>query len=231
MLRNFLANAAIFLLTLPAIAGSNVILLKSRTISTENNFSQVIQEAVDPAELFHGNYYRLIQFNEVLTDAKRHQLETTGLKLLGYIPNNAYYVSIPAGFDLSVLQHFNVRTMITLLPQDKMSNQLRFGNLDDRCRNKDGSLNFRLVYYSNLSPQAVKQELIVRGCSILESFDAANQLSVSMEENMWTIITACSFIKHIEPLLLPTILKEEAFTAAILSIQIIAQAGIMMERE
>ena len=202
MLRNSFATAAILLALLNSnvYAGSNVILLKSRTISTENNFSERIHEPVDPGEIFHGNYYRLIQFNEVLTDAKRHEIEATGVKLMDYIPNNAYYISIPSLFDLSVIQPYNPRTIMSLSPQDKMSNQLRFGNIDDRSRNKDGSLNFTLVYFSNLSPRLVKQELVIRGCTILESFDASSQVSVSMKENVWMTIAACNFIKHIESL-------------------------------
>jgi hypothetical protein len=203
MLRNyFTATTISFFLLISSIAfgASNVILLKSRTISTENNFSERIHDAVDPSEVFHGNYFRLIQFNKVLSAAERSQIEATGLKFDGYIPNNTYNVSIPSGYNLSALQQYDARTIVNLLPQDKMSNQLRLGNIDDRCRNKDGSVNFTLVYYGNLSPQLVKQELVIRGCSILESFDESAQVSVSMNENLWITIAGCSFIKHIEPL-------------------------------
>ncbi|MEO8086902.1 MAG: S8 family serine peptidase [Bacteroidota bacterium] len=184
----------------PVLAGNNSILLKSRTISTVDDFSERINDVVNPLEYYQGFYYRVIAFNNVLTRAQMGQMEATGIKLLGYIPHNAFYVAIPVGFNLSALLPYSPRTILNLLPQDKMSNQLRFGNIPDMVRNKNGTINMSVIYYSNVTPAMAKQELRNLGCTVLESFDESKQVSVSIKENDWQLIPACLFVKHIEPL-------------------------------
>ena len=186
------------MLSTEVMAGSNSILLKSRTVETANDFSAHISDAVNASDLFHGQYFRLVQFNNVLSIPQRIQVEATGIKFCGYIPHNAYYISIPSGYNLNQLVPFNPRTIITMNASDKMSNQLRYGNIPDNSRNKNGSVNISIQYYSSLSPDHVRQELAAKGCTILESFDESFMVSVSMNEPDLLSIAGCAFVKHIE---------------------------------
>ncbi len=203
MLRPFFAALLIFLSTTslsPVFAGNNIVLLKSRTIETKKDFNSHVGDPVLSGDISHGYYYRLIQFDNVLSAQQRLLLEGTGVRLLGYVPYNAYYVAIPSGLNLSLLNPFNPRSIITLTAQDKMSNQLRYGNIPDQSRNKNGTINLTFIYYGNVSSVQAKQELMNNGCTVLESFDESFQLSVSVSENKWHAITELAFIKHVEPL-------------------------------
>lgn len=183
-----------------AIAGSNSVMLKSRTIETNNDFSIHQNDVVNASEVYRGYYYRLIQFSDPLSSQQQSGIEAIGIKLVGYLPHNAYYVAIPEGLNLSVLMQFNPRTMIRITAQDKMSNQFRFGNIPDQIRNKNGTINLTVLFYPNLSPAFVKQELQTRGCTVIESFDESFQVSVSVHEIDWLALAQCAFVKHIEPL-------------------------------
>lgn len=201
MIRKFIAATLTLLSTaFFTSASSNTILLKSRTIETGNDFTAHMHDQVSSSEIYQGYYYRIIQFNEVLSAQQRVQLEGTGIRLCGYIPHQAYYAAIPAGFDLGLLSIFNPRTIVTPAPADKMSNQLRFGNIPDNCKDKNGNINMTILFYRNLSPAMVKQELNTRGYGITESFDDSHQLSVSVPQEKWMELATFPFVSHIEVL-------------------------------
>ena len=186
-----------------AFAGGNSIMLKSRTIETKNDFNIHQNDVINADEVYRGYYYRLIQFSDPLSSQQQSGVEATGIKLLGYVPHNAYYVAIPEGLNLSVMMQFNPRTMITITAQDKMSNQLRYGNIPDQIRNKNGTINLTVLYYPNISPTLVKQDLGAIGCTVLESFDESFQVSINVRESDWGALAQSAFVKHIEPLFPP----------------------------
>ncbi len=202
MLRNTIGFTFIFVFASAVCFAqtSNTVLLKSRSIQTANDFSLHINDAVSTTDIYQGYYYRLIQFNEILSVQQRQSIEGMGVRLLSYIPNKAFYAAIPSGYNLTALNQFNPRAIIAITPQDKMSNQLRFGNIPDDSRNKNGTINLSVQYFSNLSSSEIKHELQNRGCTILESFNESHLISISVKESEWQTIVACSFIKHIEPL-------------------------------
>src|SRR5437868_4036186 len=115
MLRNTTIILILFLFIASfsnVLAGNNSILLKSRTIETVSDFPEHMNDVINPDENYRGYFYRLIQFNDVLREEQRVQIEAAGIKLLGYIPHNAFYAAIPTGLNLSVLLLFNPRTII-----------------------------------------------------------------------------------------------------------------------
>ena len=150
---------------------SKSILLKSGTRLSQNDFNERINESVPASDIFQGYYYCLIQFNVMPGKEQQNFIESTGIKLVGYIPYNSFYAAIPVGYNLSQLSTFNPRTIVRLQASDKINNQLRFGDYE-YARKKAGALDLVFQYYKNIPADVIQQELVAKGCSVLERTDA-----------------------------------------------------------
>ena len=90
------------------------LLLKSGIISTSNDFEKKILQTVSSAELFQGRYYRIVQFNSIPTSAEKMAIESSGIRILNYIPNRAFILSIPDSYKLIRFAEWNVRASLAL---------------------------------------------------------------------------------------------------------------------
>ncbi|MEM4259639.1 MAG: S8 family serine peptidase [Candidatus Woesearchaeota archaeon] len=99
------------------ISDKNKIFLASRYINTEkktieNDYTSISQ---------FNNKHILIQFDHALNEQEKLELEKNGVKLLSYIPNNAWYVKIenPNIESLSTISFIS-----NILPNDKISQNI-----------------------------------------------------------------------------------------------------------
>jgi len=94
-------SALLFLFVCPLFLFSQKnqeILFKSTgSLKYDSNIHAFIQEK-EQFDLIENSYYRIIQFSKTPTSEEQSLLQSTGLKILEYIPENAYLVSIPKGF-------------------------------------------------------------------------------------------------------------------------------------
>ena len=73
--------------------------------------------------------HALIQFNEAIDAWDLARLEERGIRVAGFVPNNAVVAFVPASVDMATLD--NVRWVGGLRPEDKLSPQLDLsGNVD-----------------------------------------------------------------------------------------------------
>ena len=71
--------------------------------------------------IYDGQYYLILQFKDIPTPRFRKQLTDKGIELSGYLPNYAYWASIPASANLDDLSS---RAIILPKPTYKLSLQL-----------------------------------------------------------------------------------------------------------
>lgn len=129
IVRNFLKSLLffLFLFNLSSTAHAQkpfLIKLKTGNRVAETNLqSEKIKTHLKKA-VFKGNSYTIIQFNKLPDAALMEKLRLSGITLLKYIPDNAYWVIIPQQIQLSQLTAFNIRGIYEPRPEDKLSENL-----------------------------------------------------------------------------------------------------------
>lgn len=122
-IRNLLWGG-IFLLTLSLSAQAqqqyNLNLTTGEVKVVENLGDFIADPGIQPNELIGGKYHRIVQFHQVPTQEQQEAMRMAGLDLQHYLPNNAYYTAIPAGFNPNLLVQFGVRSVITVDPEWKL---------------------------------------------------------------------------------------------------------------
>jgi len=89
------------------VSASNEILLKSRHFTPGLGISDATKAKI---ELIPDRAHVLLQLEYIPTPEDRKKLESNGIKLLSYIPNKAWFASIPSdkteGFFLCKIRKF-----------------------------------------------------------------------------------------------------------------------------
>lgn len=96
--------------------GSNEILLKSRRFTPAKGISDAARAKI---EVIPGRAHVLIQLEQIPTIKERKGLEYKGIKLLSYIPNKAWFVSIPSDKAGEIAALSDVRAISEILPADR----------------------------------------------------------------------------------------------------------------
>jgi hypothetical protein len=92
----FLFVLILNVLNIQAQQPSSAILFKSGNYVPEPNIDAYIQHPSDfEKQTFENNWYGIFQFESLPTTEQKTRLTQNGLSFTGYIPNNAYVVSVP----------------------------------------------------------------------------------------------------------------------------------------
>ena len=112
----------LFLVNIIIVSASNEILLKSRHFIPEPGISDITKTKI---EAIPERAHVLIQLEHIPTNEERKELEIKGIKLLSYIPNKAWFASIPSNKTNEIVALSNVRAISEILSEDKVHPQLK----------------------------------------------------------------------------------------------------------
>ncbi len=136
------------------------ILLKSRQFTPEPGINQTFETELLASK--DAAVHVLIQLYHTPTEAERKLLEESGVKLLAYIPKNAWFASISPRNITRIAALQEVRWVGKILPEDKIAPDLRDG-IDSWEVNDDGSMNLTLLFFSDVSLNDARKLLLSYG--------------------------------------------------------------------
>ncbi len=159
------------LLSIIAVAQSNpedfVIQTKVGTFLPDDNAGVTNLSGTSSNHIFLGNSYQIIQFYDLPTENTQASLKNLGIKLIKYVPKNAYIAAIPSTIDPNQLVKLNIRTIIEIPSIYRMSTRL-MENLPDYAT--DGKqVDIILNYYEDLPLSAIVKDLSGKDIDILET--------------------------------------------------------------
>ncbi|HRH67059.1 MAG TPA: S8 family serine peptidase, partial [Bacteroidia bacterium] len=181
------------------------LLLKSGTLSTVNDFEKKISEPVPGSDIYLGRYYRLLQFNEIPDSQQRKEIASTGIRFLSYIPNRAYIVSIPQGYNLKQLSAWKVRSLLRLEPGMKLSRALAEHNYPAYARSEKEQIDLMIQYFSDIEPGIIAGELSRLGALVVSQYNDYSQIHVRVPLDFVDQLATLSSLKWISPVAPPSV--------------------------
>lgn len=155
-----------------------MISLKSRTFTPPE---EVLLDSVLSApegERLHV----LIQFKSIPDQSVKSGLRNAGIRLLNYIPKNAWFASVPTDLTPDNLALSSVRWIGKILPKDKISPSIREKGIGDRGRTDDGKVKLVIKYFKDVSGEELKKRLEQDGVTVLGETLIANSITISISE-------------------------------------------------
>ena len=144
--------------TLPA-QQSYDLLLKNERISLPENAATFAQEFAPRA--WEGRFYLIVQFDRVPDQQEQEQLKAQDIRLLGYLPKNAYIASFPVGFDLAQLLPLGARAFLSPDPRVKLAQDLYQLRIPDHAREGD-RVKLMVKPYNDVDLQSARRWLAQR---------------------------------------------------------------------
>lgn len=170
------AISALMLLSVSIVDASEdalTINLASRVIKPAVEAGQGAM-AVDAFILSARSRHILLQFNALPSDSERFELAEAGIKLLEYVPNNAWFAKIDGAFDMKRMPAGLIRWAGAIEPQDKVSPALRSGGVGKWASASDGSVTLRVAFFKDVDFNAIDALLSKHRGSYVSGYDNAN---------------------------------------------------------
>ena len=115
LLQLLTASALLLFFTSNLYSQNYTLKLKGGDYKLKGNARIVAQKGnPNPNEIFEGWFFRVFQFANIPTQEQREQIESTGVKLLDYLPHNSYLAAIPANFDTKKFADWNLRSVVAV---------------------------------------------------------------------------------------------------------------------
>lgn len=151
-------------------------------------------------EKIYGDYvYRIIQFHEIPLQVQKNEIEKTGIILLDYVPNYAYYASIPVNYDLTKLQSYSVRAL------SKINNKLTLSPALYKKEYpvwaiKENNIELIISCFKNIPVAEAAKQLQNSGSKIIKIDYFINAITIETGINSIDAISSLPFVHFVEPI-------------------------------
>jgi hypothetical protein len=183
--------------------GAHALKLRNGNLELAANAQQFADEFQPKMEqLFAGRYYLVAQFDAIPTQAVREAIEKDGVRLLEYLPDNAYIASVPRNYDLHKLSAAGVRSF--MLPNDRIqfSKALYQGQYPEWALSGD-KIEVVVMPYRDILPAMVATELD-KYFEVVNEVVNPNLITLRVETSRLYHLLQFPYIQFIEPISAPS---------------------------
>ncbi len=183
--------------------GTHSLKLRNGNLELAANAQQFADEFQPKMEqLFAGRYYLVAQFDAIPTQAVREAIEKDGIRLLEYLPDNAYIASVPRNYDLHKLIVAGVRSF--MLPNDRIqfSKALYQGQYPEWALTGD-KIEVVVMPYRDILPAMVATELD-KYFEVVNEVVNPNLITLRVETSRLYHLLQFPYIQFIEPIAAPS---------------------------
>ena len=143
-------------------------------------------------------FHAIVQFYQVPDKWERKELKKLGLKMLSYMPNNAWFSTIHTA-DLDALRnHPLIRWIGDLEPGDKLSPRIKNKGVPSWAKQKDGKVEVIVKFYKDVEVAEVDDQMTKVGGDIKERYKLTNAVRVVIPQEAIQTLTEEDIVQWIE---------------------------------
>lgn len=126
-------------------------------------------------ETIGDHFYRIIAFETIPTETVKRDLENAGIQLLDYLPNSAFFASIPTNIDWSVLQN---ATVLPIRNEYKLSKLLSNQEYPHWTLFGEDQIELVAAYFEDASFTDAQNQILSIGGEIVEENESQHTINV-----------------------------------------------------
>lgn len=143
-----------------------------------------------------GRFVRLVRFDQMLTPSQQKKLEAQGVVMEGYIPYQAYLLSLPVSFPRNQLLQLGARNVISLSVENKMS-PLLLAETQARKWTPSETLNLVVDCYNSFPDARIESSLRMLG-AFRPNDPERRAVFIQIESHKLDQLLALPFVKFVE---------------------------------
>jgi hypothetical protein len=180
-------------------ASGNSINLKSGTIQPPQNIRALIkdQSALSPAK-FNDHYYVVIQFKQVPSAQQKVKLHDLNIRLIDYLPQNAYTAAIPVSLSFTCLKKLSANSIFYLEREQKLSSSVIARYNKNVGKHHITFIDVNVQTYEAFSPSKLEEDISNLQSIILSHQPVYRTLTVRAPIHNLYELAALPFVQWIE---------------------------------
>ncbi len=159
--------------------------------------------------LSSGEQRGVLQFSELPTQERHAELQAAGITLHDYLPNLAYVASIDATLTAQDLAQLGVRAWFPLKPDDRLSADLRSGDIGPWATPTTGKVDVIIMRYPDFPEAEAMSAVSALGGTVLGTAAPFGQLTARMSVNVVRTLAEHSWVLWIETIPPPSVVHND----------------------
>lgn len=175
--------------------------LKSRQFTPQSGIE------IDQYPIKERRSHVILQFYGIPNQKEREMLGSVGVNLLAYIPNKAWFASIPTNFDLDAQELSNLRWIGKIDVKDKLDPSIRAEYFRSEAINTNGTINLQIIFFRDVSDEIAELVLSKYKTEIKSGPGMLNDWTVKLDKSaIYSLATedAVQYIAQPSPANIPT---------------------------
>lgn len=140
----------------------------------------------------------LLQLYAPPDETTKDMLGSLGIRLLDYIPNNAWFASVPRNLHIPDVAVSVIRWLGPILPQDRMSRDLWEGEIGDWALLERDRVALEISFFKDVRLQDGEQLVCKYNGVVINSTDLSNKLQVEMPRGAIPFLATEDIVRWID---------------------------------
>lgn len=140
----------------------------------------------------------LVQLDRVPDPVARETLERAGVRLLGYVPEQAYFAAVRVDADLAAAAGAGLRWLGAVYPEDKLSETLRAGTPGRWAVEPDGRVRLRVWPFEDVPLTRLRAVLAQAGCEVGRESPDTGELEVRAALEAVPVLAGLDEVRWVE---------------------------------
>src|SRR5688572_5141136 len=119
----------------------------------------------------------ILQFEELPTEAHRKELRARGVKLMGYLPDHAYFASVPAQVKAADLKPFRVRWAGAIYKEDKTAPRIRAEGFGGWALRPGGNVELQLNCFEDADLGGLAASIAAAGGEVVSTMPELHRVT------------------------------------------------------
>jgi len=184
------------------------IYLKSRQFLPPEGIPQETLDALHA--LNFESVHAILQTFTIPDENNKQKLEEFGVKILDYIPNRAFFVSLPIDNAESIADLSFVRAITHIIPEDKIEERILEEGVNNFSMNPDGTIRITVLFYEDVNLTDGGSVVTMHHGTINASIHDFNTLIINLPEENLLDLLGEDMIQWVEDLSEPILLNDKA---------------------
>jgi hypothetical protein len=184
------------------------VLFKSGNYETSANLDQYVNNpALFDEQSFNNTWYGVFQFAAIPTIEQQNYLKIQGVTIIGYIPNNAYVVSVPKTTGVQTAKQAGVHSLFQLLPEHKMTTAFYKGEIPEWAVFMPGMVDINIELFEGVTTAVFMQTMRTTMVTVLNDEPSLHKITVRIPSKSITEVASSPVVLWIQPIL-PKVMAE-----------------------
>ena len=176
----------------------SILLHSGKFTPVENSKSVSYSDAIFTKSLFGSTHYLVIQFNSLPTDQEKKQLLDNGIKLINYLPNNAYTASITQNAAKNNVKNSNIRCVFQLAEAQKTMAPFLKGKFPAHAVKASGTVDLTITTYDKLSLKEVEAAFKKLQIKVLADLPMFKNFTIRIPQVNFKKLLGLAFVQWVE---------------------------------